>query len=345
MSHQAAVLGGSGYAGAELLRLLAAHPEIEVGVVTADSNVGTVVADLYPSLAQAYPGMVYEQVDPPGLSGLDVVFCTLPHGHSQAIASALVDTVGHVVDLGADFRLPQADYERWYGEAHTSPDLIARFTYGMTELYRDELATARHVAAPGCYPTTASLALAPLLAGGLVEPTGIVVDAVSGVSGAGRGLKATSLFAEVSDNVAAYGLLTHRHTAEMEQALAHVAGQPVQVLFTPHLVPMSRGILATCYARPAATGLDTDGLLRLYADYYADEPFVVVSARSPSTKATMGSNSVHLTVRFDERTQTVLAIGALDNLTKGAAGQMVQDANLVLGLPEALGLPVAGLMP
>jgi N-acetyl-gamma-glutamyl-phosphate reductase len=345
MAYRAAVLGGSGYAGAELLRLLAGHPEIEVGLVSADSNVGVGVADLYPSLAKDYDSLVYEPAEPAELAGLDLVFLTLPHGHSQALAPRLVDTVGHVVDLGADFRLPQADYERWYGEAHTAPELIDRFTYGMTELYRDELAGARHVAAPGCYPTTASLALAPLLAGGLVEPSGIVVDAVSGVTGAGRGLKATSLFAEVSDNVTAYGLLTHRHTAEIEQALTHVAAQPVQVLFTPHLVPMSRGILATCYARPAAAGLDTAGLLALYADYYADEPFVVVSERSPSTKATMGSNSVHLTVRFDDRTGTVLAIGALDNLTKGAAGQMVQDANLLLGLPEGFALPTAGLMP
>ena len=253
--------------------------------------------------------------------------------------------MGHVVDLGADFRLPRDVYEHWYGEAHTAPELLDRFAYGMTELYRDDLAGARHVAAPGCYPTTASLALAPLLADGTVEPTGIVVDAVSGVSGAGRGLKATSLFAEVSDNVNAYGLLTHRHTAEMEQALAHVAGAPVQVLFTPHLVPMSRGILATCYARPAVDGLSTAALLERYHDFYDGEPFVVVSERSPSTKATLGSNSVHLTVRYDERTGTVLAIGALDNLTKGAAGQMVQDANLLLQLPETLGLPTAGLMP
>ena len=345
MTYQSVVLGGSGYAGAELLRLLAAHPEIDVVGVSADSNVGVAVADLYPSLAQSYPSLVYEAPDAVAFDGLDVVFCTLPHGHSQALAPKLVDTVAHVIDLGADFRLPQADYEHWYGEPHGAPELIGRFTYGLTELYRDELTGARHVAAPGCYPTTASLALAPLLAGGLVEPTGIVVDAVSGVSGAGRALKATSLFAEVSDNVTAYGLLTHRHTAEMEQALTHVAAQPVQVLFTPHLVPMSRGILATCYAQPAATGLDTAGLLALYAEYYADEPFVVVDERSPSTKATLGSNSVHLTVRFDERTGTVLAIGALDNLTKGAAGQMVQDANLLLGLPEPLGLPIAGVMP
>src|SRR5215470_115782 len=305
MAYRTAVLGASGYAGAELLRLLADHPEMEVVHVTADSNAGAAVAGLYPSLASAYPDLRFEPTDattPAHVAGLDVAFLTLPHGASQAIAPQLLDTVGHVVDLGADFRLPADVYEQWYGEAHTAPQLIDRFAYGMTELYRDDLATATHVAAPGCYPTSASLALAPLLAGGLVEPTGIVVDAVSGVSGAGRGLKATSLFAEVADNVTAYGLLSHRHTAEMEQALAHVAAQPVQVLFTPHLVPMSRGILATCYARPVATGLSTGGLLDLYADYYADELFVVVSERSPSTKATMGSNAVHLTVRYDDRT-------------------------------------------
>ncbi len=345
MAYRAAVLGGSGYAGAELLRLLAGHPEIEVGLVTADANAGSAVAELYPSLATAYPGLVFETVDPAQLTGLDLVFMTLPHGQSQAIAGHLVDTVGHVIDLGADFRLPQDAYEHWYGEAHRAPDLLERFTYGMTELYRDELAGARHVAAPGCYPTAAALALAPLLTDGAVEPTGIVVDAVSGVSGAGRGLKATSLFAEVSDNVNAYGLLTHRHTAEMEQALGHVAGAPVQVLFTPHLVPMSRGILATCYARPAVDCLSTAALLDRYHVFYDGEPFVVVSDRPPATKATLGANSVHVTVRYDERTGTVLAIGALDNLTKGAAGQMVQDANLLLRLPETLGLPTTGMMP
>ncbi|MET0276328.1 MAG: N-acetyl-gamma-glutamyl-phosphate reductase, partial [Acidimicrobiia bacterium] len=252
---------------------------------------------------------------------------------------------GHIVDLGADFRLPRADYEQWYGEVHTAPELLDRFQYGMTELYRDDIATAQHVAAPGCYPTAASLALAPLLADGLVHPTGIVVDAVSGVSGAGRGLKAPSLFAEVSDNVAAYGLLDHRHTAEMELALTHVAGTPVQVLFTPHLVPMSRGILATCYARPAVDRITTADLMDHYERFYDGEPFVVVSERSPSTKATMASNSVHVTVRHDPRTNTIVAIAALDNLTKGAAGQMVQDANLLLQLPETLGLPTTGLMP
>ncbi|HEX4529487.1 MAG TPA: N-acetyl-gamma-glutamyl-phosphate reductase [Acidimicrobiia bacterium] len=346
MAYRAAVVGGSGYTGAELLRLLADHPEIEVSLVTADANAGAAVGDLYPSLAAAYEGMTYEQVAPTDLAGLDLAFLCLPHGQSQALAGDLVDTVGHVVDLGADFRLPIADYEQWYGERHSAPDLLERFAFGLPELYRDEIVGARHVASPGCYPTTASLALAPLLAAGLVEPAGIVVDAVSGVSGAGRGLKATSLFAEVSDNVNAYGLLTHRHTAEMELALAHVAGEAVQVLFTPHLVPMSRGILATCYARPVpGVSLSTDGLLAGYRDFYAAEPFVHVTAGSPATKATLGSNSVHLTVRYDERTGTVLAIGALDNLVKGASGQALQNANLVLGLPETTALPTIGLMP
>jgi N-acetyl-gamma-glutamyl-phosphate reductase len=345
MAYRAAVVGASGYTGVELLRLLHGHPAIEVGVVTADSNAGAKVTDLYPSLAAGYAHTVYESVEPAALAGYDVVFLALPHGQSQQVAGALVDTVGHVVDLGADFRLPSSDYEHWYGEEHTAPELLGRFAFGMPELYRDQIVAAQHVASPGCYPTASSLALAPLLAHGFVEPTGIVVNAVSGVSGAGRGLKTTSLFSEVDENVSAYGLLTHRHTAEMEQALSHVSGETVQVLFTPHLVPMVRGILATCYARPQVAGLSTEALLAAYREYYAGEPFVVVTDGSPSTKAATGSNCVHVTVRFDDRTGTVLAIGAIDNLVKGASGQAIQNANLVLGIPETTGLPTIGLMP
>ncbi len=346
MAYRAAVVGGSGYTGAELLRLLAGHPEIEVVQVTADSNVGASVSELFPSLAAAYPSLVYAPLVATDLAGLDVVFLALPHGQSQSIAGSLVDTVGHIVDLGADFRLPRADYEQWYQETHTAPELLARFAFGLPELYRADITAAQHVAAPGCYPTTASLALAPLLRDGVVEPTGIVVDAVSGVSGAGRGAKVTSLFSEANENVTAYGLLTHRHTAEMEMALTHVAGQAVQVLFTPHLVPMTRGILATCYARPVpGVSLSTEGLLAGYRDFYAAEPFVHVTDASPATKAALGSNAAHVTVRYDERTNTVLALGALDNLVKGASGQAIQDANLVLGLPETTALPLTGLMP
>jgi N-acetyl-gamma-glutamyl-phosphate reductase len=345
MAYRAAVVGGSGYTGAELLRLLTGHPEIEVVQVTADSNVGAGVGDLFPSLAAAYPSLVYAPLQAGDLAGLDLVFLALPHGQSQSIAGALVDSVVHVVDLGADFRLPQPTYEQWYGETHTAPELLDQFAFGLPELYRDDIGAARHVAAPGCYPTTAALALAPLVRDGLVEPSGIVVDAVSGVSGAGRGLKVTSLFSEANESVAAYGLLTHRHTAEMELALAHVAGQEVQVLFTPHLVPMTRGILATCYARPTTDHLSTAELVDRYRDFYDAEPFVVVTDQSPATKATLGSNAAHVTVRYDPRTNTVLALGALDNLVKGASGQAIQCANLLLGLPETTALPVTGLMP
>jgi N-acetyl-gamma-glutamyl-phosphate reductase len=348
MAYRAAIVGGSGYTGAELLRLLAAHPEIEAVHVTADSNAGARVADLYPSLASAYPELVFHPFDPADLDGLDVAFLALPHGQSQRHAGALVDRVTHLVDIGADFRLPAAAYEQWYGEAHAAPELIDRFVFGLPELFRDDIKAHAHVANPGCYPTAASLALAPLLAAGLVEPVGLIVDAASGVSGRGRGLSAPSLYSEANENVSAYGLLTHRHTAEMELALGRLSPTgEARVLFTPHLVPMTRGILATCYARPTAeaAALGTDGLLAHYRDFYAGEPFVAVLDQPPATKATTGGNSVHVTVRFDARTDTVLAIAAEDNLVKGASGQALQNANLLLGLPETLALPTVGLVP
>jgi N-acetyl-gamma-glutamyl-phosphate reductase len=346
MAYTTAVVGASGYTGAELLRLLAAHPEFEVARVTASSNAGERVATLYPALGPAYPDVRYEPLDAEALAGVDLVFCALPHGESQKFVPAVADRVGHVIDLGADFRLPPDVYATWYGEAHGAPEWCDRFTYGMVELYRDELQSARHVAAPGCYPTAVSLACAPLVAAGLVEPM-IVANACSGVSGAGRALKATSLFAEANESVSAYSLLVHRHTAEMEQALSHVApgGTDVQVLFTPHLVPMTRGILATCYARPAAEQLSTARLLDVYRDYYADDPFVMVVDEPSGTKATYGSNAVHVTARFDARTGSVLAIAAEDNLVKGASGQMVQAANLLSGLPETTGLSAVGVAP
>ena len=344
MAYRAAVVGGSGYTGAELLRLLAAHPDIEVAHVTAESNAGARLADLYPSLAPVYGDRAYAPLDAADLRGLDLVFCALPHGASQALLPGLVDDVAHIVDLGADFRLPADVYARWYGEPHTAPETVGRFAYGLVELYRDDLATHAHIAAPGCYPTAVSLACAPLLALRLVEPK-IIADAVSGVSGAGRSLKTTSLFSEANENVSAYGLLTHRHTAEMEQALSKVAQRPVDVLFTPHLVPATRGILATCYARPSARGLSTARLLEHYRDFYANDPCVVVVDEPSGTKATYGANVVHVTVRFDGRTDTVIAIAAEDNLVKGASGQMIQAANVVLGLPETTGLPLLGILP
>ena len=345
MSYRAGVVGASGYTGAELLRLLAGHPGLTATNVTAATNAGAEIGGLYPALRAAHGSERYAPLDPADLAGLDVVFLALPHGESQELVPTLIDTVGHVIDLGADFRLPPDEHRRWYGEDHRAPALVSRFAYGLVELNRDRIVASQHVAVPGCYPTAVSLALAPLLGAGLVERSGIVANACSGVSGAGRALKSTSLFSEANENVVAYGLLTHRHTAEMEQALSAVAGAPVQVLFTPHLVPMTRGLFATCAARPAVDGLSTASLLSHYRDFYADEAFVEVVDEPSGTRATTGSNVLHVTVRFDERTGTVLALAAEDNLVKGASGQAVQCANLLLGLPEATGLPTVGLAP
>jgi N-acetyl-gamma-glutamyl-phosphate reductase len=267
------------------------------------------------------------------------VFLALPHGESQRLAPALVGRVGLLVDLAADFRLRDpAAYPTWYGAEHEAPGLLGRFAYGLPELFGPALAGAGLIAAPGCYPTAAALALAPLVRAGVVESTGIVVDAASGTSGAGRSLSPAMHFATVDENFTAYGLLTHRHTPEIEQAVG------AQVLFTPHLAPMTRGILATCYARPTRS-CTTEDVLGLLADAYADAPFVVVSERSPSTKATFGSNAAHLTARVDDRTGWVLVLCALDNLGKGASGQAVQCVNVVNGWDETTGLSTVGVYP
>lgn len=343
---KATVIGGSGYTGAELLRILARHPEIEVVQVTASSNAGAPVTDLYPSLASAYEGVTYEAFDPDSLGGgFDVAFVALPHGESQRHMPDLVDRVAHVVDIGADFRLPADVYAQWYESEHEAPDLLPRFAFGLPELFRDEIRVASHVANPGCYPTAAVLALAPAVAEGLVEPDGLVVDAVSGISGRGRSLSSDSLFSEANESVAAYGLLTHRHTAEMELALSRVGHRSAQVLFTPHVAPMTRGILATCYARPTASRLSTASLLDAYTAFYAGEAFVRVSEQPVPTKATLTANTVVVTPRYDERTGTVLVVAVEDNLVKGAAGQAVQNANLLLGFDETLALETLGVMP
>ena len=340
------IVGASGFTGAELLRLCAQHPSFDVKLATGDSQAGSRVTDLYPSLAAAYGGMTFAPYDPTALDGLDLVFLGLPHGASQGVVPELRGRVGKIVDLAADFRLEDPGlYPTWYGEAHGEPDLLAEFTYGLPELFRMQIQGAADVAAPGCYPTTATLALAPLLQHGLVEPDGIVVDAASGVSGAGRPPKPNTTFCTVDEDFTAYGLMTHRHTPEIEQALSKVADTSVQVLFTPHLAPMNRGILATCYARPTEPGITTSQLLDVLHQAWRGEPFVVVTDKPPSTKATLGSNVVHVTAVADPRTGWVVALAALDNLVKGASGQAVQCANLMLGLPEATGLPVVGTWP
>ena len=335
------IVGASGYTGAELLRLAAQHPDFDVVYATGDTQAGTAAAALYPSLAGAYPELVFESFDVGRARGLDLVFLGLPHEASMALAPELVGHVGCVVDLSAAYRLKdRAHYPAFYGFEHDQPDLLADAVYGLPEKYRNDLKGAGLVATPGCYVTAATLALEPLVAAGAIDPHGVIVDAASGVTGAGRKLSHENLFPTVDDNFTAYGLLKHRHTPEMEQEIG------AQILFTPHLLPISRGILATCYARPAAgSSPTTDSLLDVYRTRFADEPFVVVTDDPPSTKATLGSNSVHVTARYDERTGFVIAIAAFDNLAKGVSGGAVQSANVALGLAETAGLSRVGLMP
>ena len=334
------IIGASGYTGAELLRLCAQHPSVEVVAATGDSQAGTLASHLYPSLAAAYPNLVFEEFTVDRFTGLDVVFLGIPHEAALEIAPQLVGKVGCVIDLSAAYRLKDSSlYPTWYGFDHTQPELLAQAVYGLPELYRSQLSGAKLIATPGCYVTAASLALTPLVRAGLIEPQGVIVDAASGVSGAGRALKHGSLFSTVDEDFTAYGLLDHRHTPEIEQ----VTG--AQVLFTPHLAPMNRGILATCYARPRGDAPTTASLLASLALFYRDEPFIVVRPQVPSTKATLGTNTVHITARYDGRTGYVMVLAALDNIAKGASGGAVQSMNVALGLPEASGLSSVGVYP
>ena len=330
-----AILGASGYVGGELLRLLAAHPELRAAKLFGESRAGQSLGAVHPHLAPAYRDTTIERFAG-DLDGVDLLFAALPHGKSQEIAPAILAAGIPLVDLGADFRLDDAaTYEHWYGHAHRAPELLGDFVYGIPELHRAAIRSAKAVAAAGCYATAAILALKPLVDAGLAASGSIIVDAASGVSGAGRELKEPTAFNTVDGSFAAYGLLNHRHTAEMEMALG------VRLLFTPHLAPMTRGILATCYAEAVAAG---DPLEALSAAY-ADEPFVHVTADAPATKWATGSNGCQVTARRDDRTGRIVALSAIDNLGKGAAGQMIQCANLMLGLDETAGLTSVGVYP
>ena len=335
------ILGGSGYVGAELLRICAMHPEFKVVYATGDSQAGSLASSLYPSLTSAYPNLIFDEYSLEATLKCDVVFLALPHEASLEIVPQLLGKVRLVVDCSAAFRLKDASlYPTWYGFDHTQPAALKSAVFGLPELYRSELKQAKLIATPGCYVTAASLALTPLVKAGVISTTGVIVDAASGVSGAGRAAKNSNLFCTVDEDFTAYGLLDHRHTPEIEQ----VTG--AQVLFTPHLAPMNRGILATCYARPVNPDTtSTASLLAVLNRAYVKEPFIVVRPASPSTKATLGSNSAHLSARYDERTQYVIVLCAIDNLAKGAAGGAVQAANVALGLDETFGLSQVGIFP
>ena len=331
-----AILGASGYVGGELLRLIAAHPQLAPAKLVGDSKAGQKLGAVHPHLAPVYTDAAVEKFQESSLDGIDLVFAALPHGHSQRIAATILDKGIPFVDLGADFRLDDAAaYERWYGHAHEAPELLGSFVYGIPELNREAIKTAKAVAAAGCYATAAILATKPLVDAGLVKAETLIVDAASGVSGAGREAKEATGFSTVDGSFSAYGLLSHRHTAEMEMAIGGT------VLFTPHLVPMTRGILATCYGE----AIGPCDPLQALRQAYAGEPFVHVTDQPPATKWVSGSNGIQLTARYDERTGRVLALSAIDNLGKGAAGQMIQCANLMLGLEETAGLTTVGVYP
>lgn len=335
-----AVAGASGYAGGELLRLLLAHPDVEIGALTAGSSAGTRLGEHQPHLVPL-ADRVLGDTDAAALAGHDVVFLALPHGHSAALA-AVLDQATVVIDCGADHRLADpAAWERWYGGEYAGS-----WPYGLPELpgQRDKLRGARRIAVPGCYPTVISLALAPALVGGLVEPD-LAVTAISGTSGAGKVLKPHLLGAEVMGAVSAYGVGgTHRHTAELIQNLGAAAGRGVTVSFTPVLAPMPRGILAVCSAHSDAP---PQVLRDAYEATYAEEPFVhlLPDGGWPSTAGTLGANTVHLQVTLDPNARRLVAVAAIDNLTKGTAGGAIQCMNLALDLPETAGLPLAGIAP
>ncbi|MFB9192006.1 N-acetyl-gamma-glutamyl-phosphate reductase [Actinomadura verrucosospora] len=342
MGIRTAVAGASGYAGGEVLRILAGHPEFEIGALTAGSNAGAELGAHQPHL-RSLAGRVLEETTPGTLSGHDVVFLALPHGRSGPLAEQLGEDV-LVIDCGADHRLADpADWERFYGTPHAGT-----WPYGLPELpgHRDALRSARRVAVPGCYPTAVSLAMFPALVAGLAEPD-VVVVAASGTSGAGRALKPHLLGSEVMGSVSAYAVGgTHRHTPEMIQNLSAAAGEPVSVSFTPTLVPMSRGILATCTAK-ARPGVTAASLRAAYEEAYAGEPFLglLLEGQWPATSMTLGANTVLVQVALDEAAGRVVVVAAIDNLTKGTAGGAVQSANLALGLPEELGLTTIGVSP
>jgi N-acetyl-gamma-glutamyl-phosphate reductase len=334
-----AVMGASGYAGSEVLRLAGSHPDLDVVLATAATNVGQRVGTHTPALAALYPTMVYGAHDDVATTDLDAVFLALPHGASVSYVADLVDRGVLVIDLGADFRLSDAaNYEQWYGFTHAAPELLARAVYALVERHRPELGGGRLLAIPGCYPTATALAAGPFADAGWLTHETVIVNALSGASGAGRATNDRLHFSRLVGNAEPYGLLQHRHTPEMEAELGRT------VLFTPHLVPVARGMLATVYARPAAQP-NTDDALALLRECYAHEPFVVVSDEPPTLKDPLGSNLAFVSARVDPRTGWLIAMCSIDNLVKGAAGQAIQAFNVATGREETMGLPRAGVTP
>ena len=344
-TYNIAVIGASGYTGADLIRLALRHPNIEIAALTANTHAGKQMGEVFSHLdGYDLPALVKnEEVD---WSGIDAVFCGLPHATSQEVISALPDHL-KIIDMSADFRLRNTDtYAKWYGGEHRAPELQKQAVYGLTEHYRDELQGARIVACPGCYPTAALTLLLPLVKAGTIDAGDLVIDAKSGVTGAGRGLKQNTLFSEAGEGLSAYAVGSHRHAPEIEQEVSLAAGKDVIVNFTPHLIPMSRGEFLTVYAK-LADGVSAGDVRQVLEERYSDEPFVRVVNEGvmPATQMVRGSNNVVLQVFEDRVPGRVILMATLDNLVKGSAGQALQNFNVLFGLEETTGLQQVALFP
>lgn len=341
---KAGIVGGTGYTGVELLRLLALHPQVDLRLITSRSEAGQPVADMFPNL-RGYVDLAFSDPDPAQLAECDVVFFATPHGVAMNTASALLDKGVRVIDLGADFRIKDvAEWEKWYGMAHSAPQLVAEAVYGLPEVNRDAIREARLIACPGCYPTAVQLGFLPLIEQGLVDIGQLVADAKSGVSGAGRKANVGTLLGEASESMRAYGVAGHRHLPEIVQGLTRAAGSPVGLTFVPHLAPMIRGIHATLYARLSGPA---KGLQALYSERYAGEPFVDILPPDshPETRSVKGANYCRIALHRPGDGDTVVVLSVIDNLVKGASGQAVQNMNIMFGLDEMAGLNTIGLMP
>jgi len=343
MTYSTAIVGASGYAGGELIRFLDAHPGFSLDLLGAHSQAGKRLAEVHPHLSNGDRTLVAFEAGEFGEA--DVVFLAMPHGASAKPAMELLAGGSKVVDLGSDFRLSTAArYFEAYGTPHPFPNQLGRWAYGLPELFRDAIRSSDRVAAPGCYPTSAILPIAPVAAAGLLDGDGIVVDSMSGVSGAGRTLSEVTAFGSVGESVKAYKVLGHRHQPEMIQAIEDVSSQEIELVFTPHLVPMQRGILSTIYMR-TKDGVHLDDIHTAFGKSYSDAPFVNLTDGPPETRWATGSNNALISYHHDPVSRRLIAICAIDNLVKGAAGQAIQCANLMFGYAETEGLPSEGSMP
>ena len=344
MAIRVGIVGGTGYTGVELLRLLARHPEIEIKAITSRGDAGKPVADMFPSL-RGHVGLAFSDPAQAALDECDAVFFATPNGIAMQQVPALLDAGVKVIDLAADFRLKNAaDWEKWYGMPHACPHLLEQAVYGLPEVNREQIRTARLVANPGCYPTAVQLGFIPLIEAGIVDAKGLIADAKSGVSGAGRKAEVHTLFAEASDNFKAYGVGGHRHLPEISQGLSAVASRDVGLTFVPHLTPLIRGIHATLYARLSA---ECGDLQSLYERRYANERFVDVlpAGSHPETRSVRASNVCRIAVHRPQGGDTVVVLSVIDNLVKGAAGQAVQNLNLMFGFDESCGLELVPVLP